>query len=74
DDTMPGAGRPVTLLLGGLLLFFNAGSTVLNQVALAEHAGRMAWSPAIAASATELLKLLVSSVFLLGQLCRGRHK
>lgn len=54
----------LTLLLGALLLLFNAGSTVFNQIAILENGGHMAWSPAISASTTEGLKLLVAIVFL----------
>ena len=69
--TAPAASSGVKLLLGGLLLCFNAGSTVLNQMALAEHAGRMVWSPAISASATEALKLVVAAAFLCRQVVCG---
>ena len=52
------------LVLGGLLLLFNAGSTVFNQMAIRADGGKMAWSPAISASTTEAFKLAVALVFL----------
>ena len=51
------ASSQFKLLLGGLLLLFNAGSTVFNQMALSENGGKMTWSPAISAATTEAFKL-----------------
>ena len=65
----------LNLALGGLLLLFNAGSTVCNQMAIRDAGGQMAWSPAIAASTTEALKLGVALCFLARSLLvaeRGR--
>ena len=61
----PPQHRPMLhLVLGGLLLLFNAGSTVFNQMAIRADGGKMAWSPAISASTTEAFKLAVALVFL----------
>ena len=58
------ASSQFKLLLGGLLLLFNAGSTVFNQMALSENGGKMTWSPAISAATTEAFKLGVAGAFL----------